>query len=83
MSDYDDLPLFSLEANEGEAAEPDRPELLTIKLFKQAVLETAQDQDDGLLESFASHVLPKLMRQLVGATAKGGQFTEGRLLAPY
>lgn len=78
MSNYNDLPLFSLEPVEREEAEPDRPELLTIKLFKQAILETAQDQDDELLASFANNVLPKLMRQLVGTTAKGGQFTEDR-----
>lgn len=77
MSDYNDLPLFGFDSDEAEAV-PERPELLTIKLFKQAILETSGNQEDKLLQAFANHVLPNLMRQLVGATAKGGQFTEDR-----
>ena len=79
MSDYDDLPLFSLDLD--ESVEPKiavRPELLTIKLFKQAIQEAEGNQEDVLLQRFAEYVLPNLMRQLVGTTAKGGQFTEDR-----
>jgi CRISPR-associated protein Csc3 len=78
MSDYDNLPLFSLDPNEDDPPETDKPELLTIRLFKQAIQETAGNQGDDLLKRFAEDVLPNLMRQLVGATAKGGQFTEDR-----
>lgn len=78
MSDYDNLPLFSLDPTEDDQPETDQPELLTIRLFKQAIQETAGNQGDELLNRFAEAVLPNLMRQLVGATAKGGQFTEDR-----
>jgi CRISPR-associated protein Csc3 len=79
MSDYDDLPLFSLEPDEGDVPEiAARPELLTIKLFKQSIQEAEGNQEDDLLQRFAEYVLPNLVRQLVGTTAKGGQFTEDR-----
>ena len=78
MSDYDNLPLFSLDSSEPKEAESDRPELLTIRLFKQAILETEGNQEDRILADLAEYVLPNLMRLLVGATAKGGQFTEDR-----
>ncbi len=55
-----------------------KPELLTIRLFKEAVREVEGNESDSLLSSFAENVLPKLIQQLVGATAKGGQFTEDR-----
>lgn len=79
MSDYDDLPLFSLDLD--ESVEPEiavRSELLTTKLFKQAIQEADRNQEDDLLQRFAEYVLPNLMQQLVGTTAKGGQFTEDR-----
>ncbi len=50
MSKYDDLPLFSLdldESDEPEIAVP--PELLTIKLFKQAIQAAEGNQSDDLL----------------------------------
>lgn len=75
MSDYDDLPLFNLNTVESEE-DLERPELLTIKLFKQAILETEGNQADPILGDFAAYVLPNLMRHLVGATAKGGLFFE-------
>jgi CRISPR-associated protein Csc3 len=78
MSEYDDLPLFSLDSDEGNEPEPKNPELLTIKLFKQAIQEAEGNQDDKLLQRFAEFVLPNLMKKLVGSTAKGGQFTEDR-----
>ena len=55
-----------------------KPELLTIRLFKEAVREVEGNESDRILASFAENVLPKLIQQLVGATAKGGQFTEDR-----
>ncbi len=78
MSDYDDLPLFSLDPEENREPETLKPELLTIKLFKQAIQETDGNQSDHLLQRFAECVLPNLMGQLAGTTAKGGQFTEDR-----
>lgn len=51
-------------------------ELLTVRLFKEAIGETEGNQGDRLLASFAENVLPKMIQHLVGATAKGGQFTE-------
>ncbi|OCR00511.1 type I-D CRISPR-associated protein Cas10d/Csc3 [Oscillatoriales cyanobacterium USR001] len=55
-----------------------KSELLTIRLFKQAIKEAEGNESDRILESFAENVLPNLIKQLVGATAKGGQFTEDR-----
>ncbi len=78
MSDYDDLPLFSLDPDESCEPETVKPEQLTIKLFKQAIQEAEGNQSDDLLRRFAECALPNLMRQLVGTTAKGGQFTEDR-----
>ncbi|MGI0494987.1 type I-D CRISPR-associated protein Cas10d/Csc3 [Alkalinema pantanalense CENA528] len=79
MSNYDDLPLFNLDLDvSDEVEQTTQPELLTIKLFKQAIQEAEDNQKDALLQRFAEYVLPNLMRQLVGTTAKGGQFTEDR-----
>jgi len=55
---------------------PEKPELLTIRLFKEAIKEASGNESDRLLENFAENVLPNLIQQLVGATAKGGQFFE-------
>jgi CRISPR-associated protein Csc3 len=74
----DDLSVIDLDAGREEEKAHEEPELLTIKLFKQAICETEGNQNDKLLVLFTEHVLPNLMRQLVGATAKGGQFTEDR-----
>lgn len=76
----DDLPTESIDFGSTEDTEqdkpPERPELLTIRLFKEAIKK--ENEGDRLLEKFADHVLPNLIRQLVGFTAKGGQFTENR-----
>ena len=61
--------------DEGEET-PAKPELLTIRLFKEAVREVEGNEGDRILASFAENVLPSLIQQLVGATAKGGQFFE-------
>lgn len=74
----DDLPVLDFNAGREDEEPPQKPELLTIKLFKKAICETDGNQNDKLLALFAEHVLPRLMHQLVGATAKGGQFTEDR-----
>ena len=74
----DDLPVLDFNTGREDDEPPEKPELLTIKLFKQAIRETDGNQNDTLLALFAEHVLPNLMNQLVGATAKGGQFTEDR-----
>jgi CRISPR-associated protein Csc3 len=75
-----ELPLNFDEGREEEDEQPELQELLTLKLFKQAIRETEGNQNDQLLEKFAEYVLPNLMQQLVGTTAKGGQFTEDRRL---
>lgn len=80
-NESDDLPLEPLDFDTTQNLDDETPikaELLTIKLFKQAILEVEGNQGDRILENFAENVLSKLISQLVGATAKGGQFTEDR-----
>lgn len=76
----DDLPTESIDFESKEDTErdkpPEQPELLTIRLFKEAIKK--ENEGDLILDKFADHVLPNLIRQLVGFTAKGGQFTEDR-----
>src|SRR4028119_1390553 len=55
---------------------PAKYELLTVRLFKEAIREAEANQGDRVLASFAENVLPNLIHHLVGATAKGGQFFE-------
>ncbi len=76
----DDLPEEDLGVELSSEAEQTsgQSELLTIRLFKQAICEAQGNEGDRLLTDFAEYVLPKLMQQLAGATAKGGQFTEDR-----
>lgn len=81
LSIFDDLPLEILDFDTNQHIDdetPIKPELLIIKLFKQAILDAEGNQSDRILENFAENVLPKLTSQLVGVTAKGGQFTEDR-----
>lgn len=74
---FDELPLEPLDIdldsvqNDTESA---KAELLTIKLFKDAILKTEGNEDDLILESFAENVLPNLITNLAGTTAKGGLF---------
>jgi CRISPR-associated protein Csc3 len=80
---YDDneLPLEPLDLDPTDNKDNDTPaksELLTIRLFKEAIREADGNESDRILASFAENVLPNLIRHLVGATAKGGQFTEDR-----
>src|SRR6478672_9446348 len=78
---FDELPLEPLELNSTANEDSETPakyELLTVRLFKEAIREAEGNESDRLLASFAANVLPKLIQQLVGATAKGGQFTEDR-----
>jgi len=76
----DDLPEENLDVDLNDAPEETvaRSELLTIRLFKQAICEAKGNENDRLLADFAEYVLPQLMGQLAGATAKGGQFTDDR-----
>ncbi|MFP4124008.1 MAG: type I-D CRISPR-associated protein Cas10d/Csc3 [Coleofasciculus sp.] len=77
----DELPLepLDLETTENEDDQtPADAELLTIRLFKNAIQEAQGNQRDRILASFATNVLPSMIQQLVGVTAKGGQFTEDR-----
>jgi CRISPR-associated protein Csc3 len=64
--------------DEEEKDTPVERELLTISLFKKAIQEAPENAEDDILTSFTENVLPNLVHQLVGATAKGGQFTEDR-----
>lgn len=75
----DDLYKWLCSTDDDDKETPAKYELLTVRLFKEAIRETEGNQGDRLLASFAENVLPKMIQQLVGATAKGGQFTEDRL----
>jgi CRISPR-associated protein Csc3 len=74
---FDELPLEPLEFDldhthhETEFA---KTELLAIKLFKDAILQTEGNENDSILKSFVENVLPNLMKNLAGTTAKGGLF---------
>jgi CRISPR-associated protein Csc3 len=67
-----------LHSPENEDEEEPKSELLTIRLFKEAIKETQGNERDRVLDTFAENVLPNLIKNLAGATAKGGQFTEDR-----
>lgn len=78
---FDELPEEPLELDDLKSEDdeiPDKRELLTIRLFKKAIKEAEGNKNDFILASFAENVLPNMISQLVGATAKGGQFTEDR-----
>lgn len=72
----EDLGVDLVELTEAAEQTLAQPELLTIRLFKQAICEAPGNEGDRLLTDFAECVLQKLMGQLAGATAKGGQFFE-------
>ena len=74
----DDLPKLDFDADADIDEQPELKELLTVQLFRQAVCETEGNEGDQVLEQFSEYVLPNLMRQLVGTTAKGGQFADDR-----
>jgi CRISPR-associated protein Csc3 len=77
FDDDNDLPILDFEAGrEEDTIEVSQPELLTLRLFRQAISETAGNEGDRILTDFAEYVLPKLMQHLAGTTAKGGQFFE-------
>ncbi|MEH1792749.1 type I-D CRISPR-associated protein Cas10d/Csc3 [Nostoc sp.] len=80
MNEFDDnlpeeVPDFDSGKDEDDES-PIKRELLTIRLFKEAVKKTKGNEGDRILEKFADYVLPNLIRQLAGATAKGGKFFE-------
>lgn len=52
--------------------EPQAPELLTLKLLREAI--RTQNPDDPVMSDFAEYVLPNLLRVAIGVTAKGGKF---------
>ncbi|MBE9096429.1 type I-D CRISPR-associated protein Cas10d/Csc3 [Tychonema sp. LEGE 07203] len=76
MNEDDILYKWLHSSDDDDSETPAKHELLTVRLFKEAIRETDGNQGDRLLASFAENVLPNLIQQLVGATAKGGQFTE-------
>lgn len=49
-------------------------ELLTVRLIREAVQR--ENPDDAALADFARFVVPKMMRELAGHTAKGGMWIE-------
>jgi len=80
MNDFDndlpeEVPDFDLGKDEDDES-PAKRELLTIRLFKEAVKKTKGNEGDRILEKFADYVLPNLIQQLAGSTAKGGKFFE-------
>jgi CRISPR-associated protein Csc3 len=80
MNEFDDdlpeeVPDFDSAKDEDDES-PVKRELLTIQLFKEAVKKTKGNEGDRILEKFVDYVLPNLIRQLAGATAKGGKFFE-------
>lgn len=75
FNDDNDLPILDFDAGRVEDTdEIAKPELLTLRLFRQAIAETAGNEGDRILADFAEYVLPKLMQHLAGTTAKGGRF---------
>jgi CRISPR-associated protein Csc3 len=50
------------------------PELLTVRLIHEAFQH--ENPDDTALDDFARLVVPKLLRELAGTTAKGGMWIE-------
>ncbi len=75
----DDLPEEDLGVDfqdEQPSEDSEQQELLTLRLFKQAICEAEGNEGDRLLVDFAEYVLPNLMTHLAGSTAKGGQFFE-------
>jgi CRISPR-associated protein Csc3 len=71
----EEVPDFDSGKDEDDES-PVKRELLTIRLFKEAVKKAKGNEGDRILEKFADYVLPNLIRQLAGATAKGGKFFE-------
>ncbi|MCC5634800.1 type I-D CRISPR-associated protein Cas10d/Csc3 [Nostoc sp. CHAB 5844] len=81
MDEFDDnLPEEEQDVEDTEEDEDDespvKRELLTIRLFKEAVKKAQGNVGDRLIEKFADYVLSNLIQQLAGATAKGGKFFE-------
>ncbi|RUR72086.1 type I-D CRISPR-associated protein Cas10d/Csc3 [Chlorogloeopsis fritschii PCC 9212] len=75
---YPEIPDLDNYDDEENKDTPVQKELLTISLFKKAIKEVQENKEDSILLSFADNILPQLIHKLVGATAKGGQFTEDR-----
>lgn len=76
LFENDNLPIVDFDAGRDDEEATEQPELLTIRLFKQAICEAEGNEGDRLLADLAEYVFPNLMRQLAGATAKGGLFFE-------
>ncbi len=63
----EDVPDWDEETENDDS--PVKRELLTIRLFKEAVKKAKGNEGDRILENFAENVLPNLIQQLAGATA--------------
>ncbi len=62
---------FGFETSD-HTVEPQKTELLTLKLLREAI--QTQNPDDQVMSSFVEYVLPNLLRVAIGVTAKGGKF---------
>lgn len=71
----EEVPDFLASKDEDEES-PIKRELLTVRLFKEAVKKAKGNEGDRIIENFADFVLPNLIQQLAGTTAKGGEFFE-------
>ena len=63
---------YGIEETADRTLEPAKPELLTLKLLREAI--QTQNPDDLVMQDFAEVVLPNLLTYTVGVTAKGGKF---------
>ncbi|MHC5671853.1 hypothetical protein [Nostoc sp.] len=73
----DDLPEEVPDFDSGKDENDELPvkrELLTIRLFKEAVKKAKGNEGARILENFADYVLPNLIQQLAGSTAKSNSF---------
>ncbi len=71
----EEVPDFD-ESNDDEDEASIKRVLLTIRLFQEAIKKAQGNQNDKIIAKFAEYVLPNLVQQLAGTTAKGGKFFE-------
>lgn len=66
---------MSLESPIDDFGNQDR-QMLTARLIRSAIAQ--ESQGDSVLDAFAALVIPNLMRELAGCTAKGGAWSDAR-----
>ena len=72
LEDFSYLEELDGSASSNRTVELKEKELLTLKLMRSAVQK--QHPHDTVMQDFAEYVLPNLLQQAVGVTAKGGKF---------